>query len=100
MSNKTQGAESSLVDKLTSGCIEPTFKHLEEFAIAGLRTLVFAERELTAKEFAKIDEDLSAAKNALEDRKKKLSEAYERIETNLECLGATGVEDLLQENVR
>ena len=98
--SKTQGAESSLVDKLTSGCIEPTFKHLEEFAIAGLRTLVFAERELTAKEFAKIDEDLSAAKNALEDRKKKLSEAYERIETNLECLGATGVEDLLQENVR
>ena len=80
--------------------MESTFKHLEEFALAGLRTLVFAERELSAKEFAKIDEDLSAAKNALEDRKKKLAEAYERIEQKLECLGATGVEDLLQDDVR
>ena len=80
--------------------MEATYRHLEEFAIAGLRTLVFAERELSTKEFTKIDEDLSAAKNALEDRKKKLSEAYERIETNLECLGATGVEDVLQDSVR
>ena len=78
----------------------PTFKHLEEFAITGLRTLVFAERELTAKEFKAIDEDLTAAKNALDDRKQKLSEAYARIEQNLECLGATGVEDLLQDKVR
>ena len=80
--------------------MESTYKHLEDFAIAGLRTLVFAERELSAVEFAKIDEDLRAAQNALEDRKKKLSDAYERIERSLECLGATGVEDLLQENVK
>ncbi|OWK00627.1 hypothetical protein Celaphus_00016836 [Cervus elaphus hippelaphus] len=63
----------------------------------GLRTLCVAYKRLVPEEYEGICKLLQAAKVALQDRDKKLAEAYEQIETGLILLGATAVEDRLQE---
>lgn len=59
----------------------------------GLRTLCVAYKRLVPEEYEDLCELLQAAKVALQDRDKKLAEAYEQIETGLILLGATAVED-------
>ena len=59
----------------------------------GLRTLCVAYKTLIPEEYEGIRELLQDAKVALQDRDKKLAEAYEQIETDLVLLGATAVED-------
>uniref|UniRef100_A0A8B9GH94 ATPase phospholipid transporting 11A n=1 Tax=Amazona collaria TaxID=241587 RepID=A0A8B9GH94_9PSIT len=63
----------------------------------GLRTLCVAYKELTAEEYSKVQKLLQNAKLALQDREKKLAEVYEKIERDFILLGATAVEDRLQE---
>lgn len=50
-------------------------------------------KTLIPEEYEGIRELLQDAKVALQDRDKKLAEAYEQIETDLVLLGATAVED-------
>ena len=52
-----------------------------------------AYETLIPEEYEGIRELLQDAKVALQDRDKKLAEAYEQIETDLVLLGATAVED-------
>lgn len=59
----------------------------------GLRTLCVAYKRLEPQAYAGICGLLQDAKVALQDREKKLAEAYEQIETDLILLGATAVED-------
>uniref|UniRef100_A0A6I8PIH3 Phospholipid-transporting ATPase n=1 Tax=Ornithorhynchus anatinus TaxID=9258 RepID=A0A6I8PIH3_ORNAN len=63
----------------------------------GLRTLCVAYKKFTQEEYEGVYKLLQAAKVALQDREKKLAEAYEQIEKKLVLLGATAVEDRLQE---
>ncbi|GAB5566488.1 phospholipid-transporting ATPase IG isoform X6 [Prionailurus iriomotensis] len=71
----------------------PTVRNLAE----GLRTLCVAYKRLIPEEYEGVCTLLQAAKVALQDREKKLAEAYEQIEKDLILLGATAVEDRLQE---
>lgn len=59
----------------------------------GLRTLCVAYKRLSAEEYEGIRKLLDTCKMALQDRDKKLAEAYEHIEKDLILLGATAVED-------
>ena len=43
---------------------------------------------------------LDNAKNSLQDRESKLRDVYETLESDLELIGAIGIEDRLQENVK
>lgn len=52
-----------------------------------------AYKRLEPQAYAGICGLLQDAKVALQDREKKLAEAYEQIETDLILLGATAVED-------
>lgn len=52
-----------------------------------------AYKRIVPAEYEGICKLLQAAKVALQDRDKKLAEAYEQIETGLILLGATAVED-------
>lgn len=61
----------------------------------GLRTLCVAYKKLTAEEYSNAQKLLQNAKLALQDREKKLAEAYEKIERDFILLGATAVEDRL-----
>ncbi len=65
----------------------------------GLRTLTIATRRLTQNEYEDIDNLLEEAGQTMIDREKELSKTFDVVETELTLLGATGVEDQLQEDV-
>jgi magnesium-transporting ATPase (P-type) len=73
--------------------------HLTELATTGLRTLVLAQRELSAAEFADWRAKYLAASVAISDREGKLAAVAEEFETGLSVLGATAIEDRLQDGV-
>ena len=73
--------------------------HLKQFACEGLRTLVMGKRTIPAEEWAKWSAELNEANLALEGRKERLSELAAEIEKGLEIIGASAIEDKLQEDV-
>lgn len=72
----------------------------DNLARDGLRTLVFAQREFSEKEYETFDDLLHQAEISMEAREEKIEEAINSIENGLVVLGLTGVEDKLQEKVR
>uniref|UniRef100_A0A4W5QR25 Phospholipid-transporting ATPase n=1 Tax=Hucho hucho TaxID=62062 RepID=A0A4W5QR25_9TELE len=96
----TKGAESAILPFTTSGEINKTRVHVDEFALKGLRTLVVACRHFSVEEYEEVDQRLHKARTALQQREERLAEVFSFIEKNLELLGATGVEDKLQEKVQ
>lgn len=75
-------------------------KHLETFATEGLRTLCCAVADISAEAYEDWRETYHKAKVSLQFRERKLDEAAELIETNLTLLGATAIEDKLQDQAR
>ncbi|KAL8533454.1 hypothetical protein ACS0TY_009732 [Phlomoides rotata] len=98
-----KGADSVMFERLAiSGrkYEEKTREHVNEYADAGLRTLILAYRELSEGEYEEFDEKFTEAKNSVSaDREALIDEATEDIEKNLILLGATAVEDKLQQGV-
>lgn len=76
-----------------------TLKHLEEFANAGYRTLCFAYSEISENVYNDWKEEYDKAANALKNRDVAIDEVAKLIEINLTLLGATAVEDKLQDQV-
>lgn len=80
---------------------ENTVDHVNEYADAGLRTLILAYRELEEDEYKKFNEKFNEAKNSVSaERDSLIEEAMETVEKDLILLGATAVEDKLQNGVR
>ncbi|XP_048107784.1 phospholipid-transporting ATPase IF isoform X3 [Alosa alosa] len=96
----TKGAESAILPYIKSGELEKTRVHVDEFALKGLRTLVVACRHFSAEEYKDVDRRLHEARTALQQREERLADVFSFIEQDLELLGATGVEDKLQEKVQ
>uniref|UniRef100_A0A670Z2J4 Uncharacterized protein n=1 Tax=Pseudonaja textilis TaxID=8673 RepID=A0A670Z2J4_PSETE len=97
-----KGADTILYQLLHPSCKqleEETTEHLDEFAGEGLRTLVVAYRDLEESYFESWQERHHKANTSLQDREGKLSEVFEEIERDLQLLGATAVEDKLQDGV-
>uniref|UniRef100_A0A3P8RBV9 Phospholipid-transporting ATPase n=1 Tax=Astatotilapia calliptera TaxID=8154 RepID=A0A3P8RBV9_ASTCA len=65
-----------------------------------LRTLVVACRHFSPEEYIDVDKKLNSARTALQQREERLQEAFSYIEKDLQLLGATGVEDKLQDKVQ
>lgn len=79
---------------------DKTKEHINEYADAGLRTLVLTYRELDEKEYIDFNEKFTEAKNSMStDREEIVEEVAEQIEKDLILLGATAVEDKLQNGV-
>lgn len=73
---------------------------MNEYADAGLRTLILAYRELDEVEYSKFNKKFNEANNSVSaDRDDLIAEATEMIEKELTLLGATAVEDKLQNGV-
>lgn len=89
--------ESHMNDEETlSRCLD----HIDEYAREGLRTLVFAHRYLSdEEEYRSWKRDYHDAQVSLTDRQRKLEEVGEKIEHSFDLIGASGVEDKLQEGV-
>ncbi|XP_073199396.1 phospholipid-transporting ATPase ID-like isoform X2 [Lepidochelys kempii] len=97
-----KGADTIVYELLDSSCgplQEETMEHLNEFAGEGLRTLVVAYKNLQEDYFEEWDKRHHEASTALDGREEKLSELYEEIEKDLMLLGATAIEDKLQDGV-
>uniref|UniRef100_A0A452IU96 Phospholipid-transporting ATPase n=1 Tax=Gopherus agassizii TaxID=38772 RepID=A0A452IU96_9SAUR len=97
-----KGADTIVYELLDSSCgslKEETMEHLNEFAGEGLRTLVVAYKNLQEDYFQEWHKRHHEASTALDGREEKLSELYEEIEKDLMLLGATAIEDKLQDGV-
>jgi phospholipid-translocating ATPase len=75
------------------------FKHLDEFATEGLRTLLYAQKELSEEDYSSWKTMYSDAVTALVDRQEKIEAAADIIEQGLDLLGASAIEDKLQKGV-
>ncbi|XP_064615667.1 phospholipid-transporting ATPase IF-like [Liolophura sinensis] len=94
-----KGAESAILDRVETGDKFTTLQHVNQYAVLGLRTLCIAQRKLSVEEFEDIDTQLNSARNSLEDREEQLIRVFDLAERKLELLGATAVEDKLQDGV-
>ena len=68
-----KGADSEMRDLLTSGKINETFQHIDEYANHGLRTLVIASKSLSREEYERVKVDLDQARKMIEKRKDAVS---------------------------
>lgn len=75
------------------------YNDINSFAENGWRTLVLAMKELNENEYNEIKSDLNLAFNDILDRKNKIAQSYDKIESNLILVGSTAIEDKLQDDV-
>ena len=72
---------------------------LEEFGKEGLRTLMLAQREVGDEEYRVWSEEYNKAATSMQDREKLMEEMQDKIESSLELVGCTAIEDKLQDEV-
>uniref|UniRef100_A0A4W5RQU1 Phospholipid-transporting ATPase n=1 Tax=Hucho hucho TaxID=62062 RepID=A0A4W5RQU1_9TELE len=97
-----KGADTMVYERLHQSCtklMDVTTEHLNEFAGEGLRTLALAYKDLDEEYFTSWKQRHHEASTSLEDREDKLDLLYEEIEKDLKLLGATAIEDKLQDGV-
>lgn len=98
-----KGADSSMfgvIDKtLNLDIICATEAHLHAYSSMGLRTLVIGMRDLSRTEFDEWHSAYDKASTALFGRAALLRNVAANIESNLHILGASGIEDKLQDGV-
>ncbi|KAG2404501.1 Phospholipid-transporting ATPase [Vigna angularis] len=100
-----KGADTSMFSILENGSesnnniLHTTQSHLNEYSSQGLRTLVIGSRDLSDAELEEWQSCYEEASTSLTDRATKLRQTAALIESNLKLLGATGIEDKLQEGV-
>lgn len=96
-----KGADTVILERLheNNPTVEPTLRHLEEYASEGLRTLCLAMREVPEPEFQEWFKIYEAASTSMGNRAEELDKASEIIEHDFFLLGATAIEDRLQDGV-
>ncbi|XP_018419655.1 PREDICTED: phospholipid-transporting ATPase IG isoform X1 [Nanorana parkeri] len=92
-----KGADSSVFSRVAHDEVERVKVHVEQNALDGYRTLCVAFKEFTEEEYDKINKQLTAAKMALYNREDEQARVFDDIEDGMHLLGATAVEDRLQE---
>ncbi|KAF5017791.1 hypothetical protein F66182_10255 [Fusarium sp. NRRL 66182] len=75
------------------------FKHLDDFATEGLRTLLFAQRFISEQDYQAWKKVWDEAATSLNDRQSRIEEAGDMIEQSFDLVGATAIEDKLQKGV-
>ncbi len=98
----SKGAESTMLEKCSdsgSAVVAGIAGVVNDFAVKGLRTLVLGYRRVTDDEYGVFKATLELARQSIVNRTKFEREAYAEVETHLRVVGATGIEDLLQEDV-
>ncbi|KAG9458518.1 hypothetical protein H6P81_003026 [Aristolochia fimbriata] len=98
-----KGADSSMlrvIDKsFNADIIRSTEAHLHAYSSLGLRTLVIGMRELNGHEFEQWQLAYEKANHALMGRANLLRSVAASVESSLLILGASGIEDKLQQGV-
>ncbi|KAJ6509889.1 phospholipid-translocating ATPase [Mycena vitilis] len=98
----SKGADNVIFERLKPGGDElkaATEGHLSDFANNGLRTLTLAYKVIQEDEYAAWSERYHDATVAMEEREEKIEAVSDEIERDLRLLGATAIEDKLQDGV-
>ena len=98
----TKGADTVILERLgkDNPMVEATLQHLEEYASEGLRTLCLAMREIPEDEFRRWHQIFEKANTTVSgNRAEEVDKAAEIIEHDFYLLGATAIEDRLQDGV-
>jgi len=99
----TKGADSVILSRMRQDSIDAHWGEcelaLKGFARIGLRTLCVAYRELSQKEFLEWWHRLDEAKADIDHKDELVPQIEQEIETELVLLGATAIEDRLQDGV-
>ncbi|CAG9822413.1 unnamed protein product [Phaedon cochleariae] len=103
----TKGADSAILPHLTPVeddseqklFITKTDQHLNCYAREGLRVLVMAKRVVAQHQYDEWLKKHHEAELSNHNMEKRMQESYSSIECNFTLLGATGIEDRLQEGV-
>jgi phospholipid-transporting ATPase len=97
-----KGADTVILERLgkNNTITEATLAHLEDYATEGLRTLCLAVREVPEDEFRQWWQIFEKAQTTVGgNRAEELDKAAEIIEHDFSLLGATAIEDKLQDGV-
>ena len=97
-----KGADTVILERLgkDNPITEATLQHLEEYATEGLRTLCLAMREIPEQELEQWLQIFDKANTTVSgNRAEELDKAAEIIEHDFFLLGATAIEDKLQDGV-
>ncbi|NXF12563.1 AT8B2 ATPase, partial [Smithornis capensis] len=97
-----KGADTILLERLhpvSQDLASITTDHLNEYAGEGLRTLVLAYKDLEESYYKDWSERLHRAGSAPEAREDHLARLYDEVEHDMMLLGATAIEDKLQQGV-
>ncbi|GIX64754.1 P-type ATPase 2 [Babesia caballi] len=76
-----------------------TASYCDQYSRDGLRTLVFAKRDLSTAEFVEWNKKYLEAQSDILNREESVSRCASLIERDLELQGITGIEDKLQDGV-
>ena len=97
-----KGADTVILERLgpDNPIVDVTLQHLEDYATEGLRTLCLAMREIPEEEFQQWWQVFERASTTVGgNRAEELDKAAEIIEHDFTLLGATAIEDRLQDGV-
>uniref|UniRef100_A0A915IVH9 Phospholipid-transporting ATPase n=1 Tax=Romanomermis culicivorax TaxID=13658 RepID=A0A915IVH9_ROMCU len=99
----TKGADTVIFERLERSFNREkkaiTQGYLDKLASEGLRTLCIAYRQISAEFYEQWVKERDEAATAMQNRQEKLDVVYEKIERDLTLLGATAIEDKLQDGV-
>ncbi|CAG5102645.1 Similar to ATP11B: Probable phospholipid-transporting ATPase IF (Homo sapiens) [Cotesia congregata] len=96
----SKGADSEMFPLMHEGKIQETEQHVADFSQRGLRTLVVGCKKLTVQEYDKFIRLAEQARQIIgPERSKQVEKVYLSVERGMTLLGATGIEDSLQEGV-
>jgi len=99
-----KGADSVILERLGQSRdqrkhYDVTLQHLEEFANCGLRTLCLGVATIPLAQYEEWNKRWVVASTAITNREEQIDEVATSIETNLTLIGATAIEDKLQDQV-
>ncbi len=94
-----KGAEQAVGQSVSPEAAAKMREGAEDLSLEGLRTLSFAEKMLEPEEYQAWREEYDAACAAEVGREGEKAAVRAKLETGMEYLGVTGVEDKLQDNV-
>ncbi|TWU74553.1 hypothetical protein ED733_006234 [Metarhizium rileyi] len=75
------------------------FKHLDDFATEGLRTLLYAQKFVSDHDYRSWKKCYNDASTSLVNRQELIEAAGDMIEQSFDLVGATAIEDKLQQGV-
>ncbi|KAF5358414.1 hypothetical protein D9756_001292 [Leucocoprinus leucothites] len=99
----TKGADNVIFERLKQGVDddirEETERHLSQFANEGLRTLTLAYKVINENDYDSWSHRYHEATIAMENREEQIEAVSNELELELRLLGATAIEDKLQDGV-